>query len=189
MGMAEFGQLTLYEQMFTLCLNLFITLFRLSKKVFGYTGARAYMGEIRAKVTLQNDRDIFRYQERIIKEPEIRCVTLDALVDTGAVMVLLPQDVVEFLGLEITEKVIVTLANEQKIELEVAGTLSLRIENRMMKTDCLVGPPQCEPLIGQLVLERLDLVLDPLMRTIHHRPESPFLPSLKLKTTTTRTPR
>ncbi|CAK0754729.1 hypothetical protein CCP3SC15_10051 [Gammaproteobacteria bacterium] len=142
------------------------------------------MGEIRVKVNLKNDRDIFRYQERMIKESEIRDVTLDALVDTGAVMILLPQDVVEFLGLEKTEKVIVTLANEQKIELEVAGTLSLKIENRTMKTDCLVGPPQCEPLIGQLVLERLDFILDPLKRTLHPRPESPYLPSLKLKSTT-----
>lgn len=50
-----------------------------------------------------------------------------------------------------------------------------------MKTDCLIGPPQCEPLIGQLVLERLDLIIDPLKGTITPRPESPYLVSLKLK--------
>ena len=107
------------------------------------------------------------------------------------------------------------------------------IMNRKMKTDCLVGPPQCETLIGQIVRERLDLIVDPLnpkiaielqlqflpggplekiserfflysgvkpefqfplqvnttvsteilgfKRTISPRPESPYLPSLKLK--------
>ena len=139
------------------------------------------MGEIRVDVTLENDRDVFAYHEGKITKEQVRTVTLNALVDTGAVMVLLPQEVVEVLGLEKIDKTIVTLANEEKIELEVAGTLSLSIGNRKMKTDCLIGPPQCEPLIGQLVLERLDLILDPLKKSIHPRPESPYLPSLKMK--------
>ena len=107
------------------------------------------MGEIKVKVNLENDGDVFMY--------------------------------VEALGLGKIDRAIVTLANEEKGELDVAGTVSLTLMNRKMKTDCLVGPPQCEPLIGQLVLERLDLILDPLKRTITPRPESPYLPSLKLK--------
>ena len=138
------------------------------------------MGEIKVKVLLENERDIAMWQEGRLKKEELRRVELEALVDTGAVMVLLPQDVVEALGLKKIDKAIVTLANEEKIELDVVGTVSLMIGNRKMKTDCLVGPPQCEPLIGQIVLERLDLIVDPLKRTISPRPESPYLPSLKL---------
>ena len=59
--------------------------------------------------------------------------------------------------------------------------LSLTLVGRQMDTDCLVGPPQCEPLVGQIVLERLDLIIDPVKRTVSPRPEPPFLPSLKLK--------
>ena len=139
------------------------------------------MGEIKVKVSLENDGDIFLWQRKQLQKKAIRKVELEALVDTGAVMILLPQDVVEMLGLQIIDKAIVTLANEEKIELDVVGTVSLMIMNRKMKTDCLVGPPQCEPLIGQIVLERLDLIVDPLKRTISPRPESPYLPSLKLK--------
>ncbi len=139
------------------------------------------MGEIRVKVRIENDHDVFLYKEGKIKKQDIRAVEIDALVDTGAVMILLPQELVETLGLEKIDRAIVSLANDEKIELDVAGTVSLTIGNRRMKTDCLVGPPQCEPLIGQLVLERLDLILDPLKRTITPRPESPYLPSLKLK--------
>lgn len=139
------------------------------------------MGEIRSKITLENDRDIFLWQQGNIKAEAIRRVTVDALVDTGAVMILLSRDIVEKLGLEISDKVIVTLANDEKIELDIAATVSLKIGDRKMKTDCLVGPPLCEPSIGQLVLERLDLIIDPLKKTITPRPESPYLPSLKLK--------
>ncbi len=110
-----------------------------------------------------------------------RRVEIDALVDTAAVMTLLPQDVVEALGLPLDGKIIVTLANEEKIELPRARFLSLTIGDRQMDTDCLVGPPRSEPLVGQLVLERLDLIVDNVKRVLSPRPESPFLPSLKLK--------
>ena len=139
------------------------------------------MGEVRVKVRLENDRDVIMYEEGKITKDEIRMLDVDALADTGAVMVLLPQDIVETLGLKKIDRAIVTLANEEKIELDVAGRVSLTIANRNMKTDCLVGPPRCEALIGQIVLERLDLVIDPLKRTVTARPESPYLPSLKLK--------
>jgi hypothetical protein len=43
------------------------------------------------------------------------------------------------------------------------------------------GPPLREPLIGQLVLDELDLVVDRARSTLWPRPESPNLPLLKLK--------
>lgn len=122
------------------------------------------MGEVRAHVILKNESDAWPQ-----KTP--RRIEIDALVDTGAVMTLLPQDVVEALGLPL----------DGNIELPRARFLSLTIGDRQMDTDCLVGPPECEPLVGQLVLERLDLIVDPGKQTLSPRPESPFRPSLKLK--------
>ena len=128
---------------------------------------------------LVNESDEVLVNAGHLKEP--RRLEIDAIVDTGAVMTLLPQDLVEMLGLPSDGKPIVTLANDQKVELSRARFLSLTIGDRQMDTDCLVGPPGCEPLIGQLVLERLDLIVDPLKRTVTPRPESPYLPTLNLK--------
>ena len=139
------------------------------------------MGEIRARLLLENQRDRILADAGQLEAHAVRRTELDALVDTGAVMLLLPQDVVEALGLPLEGKIIVTLANDDKVELFRARHLSLTLGDRQMDTDCLVGPPRCEPLLGQLVLERLDLVLDPVKRTDTPRPESPFLPWLKLK--------
>lgn len=127
------------------------------------------MGEVRTQAKLSN---------AATREPSIEA---DLLVDTGAVLVLLPQDMVEALRLDILDKVIVALANDQKIELLRAGPLRVTVAGRTTTTDCLVGPPGCEPLLGQIVLESLDLVIDPLRQAITPRPESPFLPTLKLK--------
>jgi predicted aspartyl protease len=139
------------------------------------------VGEIRAHLLLENQRDRILAEVGQLEPRAVRRLELDALVDTGAVMLLLPQDVVEALGLPLDGKIIVTLANDDKVELFRARHLSLTLGDRQMDTDCLVGPPRSEPLVGQLVLERLDLVLDPVKRTVQPRPESPFLPSLKLK--------
>ncbi|MBI3554272.1 MAG: aspartyl protease family protein [Elusimicrobia bacterium] len=139
------------------------------------------MGEIRVKVRLENERDIFEFERGRIGKKKVRTAEIDAIVDTGAVMILLPRDLVKRLGLRKFDKTTVALADEQRIELDRVGPLSLSIGNRRMVTDCLVGPPGCEPLIGQLVLESLDLIPDPARRTLTPRPESPLRPTLKMK--------
>lgn len=103
------------------------------------------------------------------------------LVDTGAVVVLLPQDMVEALGLRLGRKVVVVMANDQKSEMTFANGLSLTFADRTMTTDCLVGPPRCEALLGQVVLEQLDLIVHPTRQQLVVNPESPFLPMLPLK--------
>jgi predicted aspartyl protease len=106
---------------------------------------------------------------------------IEAVVDTGAVMVLLPQDIVEDLGLQISGRFIVQLADDRKVELPYTEGFHLTVAGREMAADCLVGPPGCEALVGQLVMERLDLIPDPVLRTLTVRPESPFRPTLKMK--------
>ena len=139
------------------------------------------MGEIRARVVLENLVDRLRFMEGALAESKIRRVEAEGVADTGAVLTLLPQEIVEWLGLRRTEKRIVLLANDQKIELDQADGLWITIGDRSTTTTCLVGPPGCAMLIGQVVMESLDLIADPLKRTLTPRPESPFLPTLNLK--------
>ena len=132
------------------------------------------MGEIVAKVELENPRDHGHGQES-----QVRRSSIDAIVDTGAVMLVLPQNVVERLGLEQQRTVIVTYADERREERPLAGPVTVRIGNRSTNTDCVVGPPLSEPLIGQIVLEALDLIADCTNRTL--TPRFPDYPLLKLK--------
>lgn len=137
------------------------------------------MGEIRAKVKLENEGDVLL--RKAGRRRKVRSLELDAVVDTGAVMMLLPREMAQALGLEERGKVIVLLADDRKVEMARAGGILLTVAGRQMTADCLVGPPGCEPLLGQIVLESLDLIPDPVKRTLTPRPESPFLPTLKLK--------
>lgn len=139
------------------------------------------MGEVRVNAQLRNYGAVWAAQKGFIKESEIQSSELDMLVDTGAIMVFLPQDETEKLGLTPKKRVVVTYADERKEERWIANGLEITIGDRSMVTDCIIGPPLCEPLIGQLVLEELDLIVDASRKTIGPRPESPNLPLLKLK--------
>lgn len=139
------------------------------------------MGEVQVELELENavDRELVRLG--YIKEEQRRSVKVRALVDSGAVMLVLPQDVVEALGLREVSKVIVTDADERKEERPVAGVVTVRVGERATSVNCVVGPPNSEPLLGQVILETLDLLVDCTQQKLTPRPESPFLPLLKLK--------
>ncbi|MCY4635809.1 MAG: hypothetical protein OXG04_15110 [Acidobacteria bacterium] len=51
--------------------------------------------------------------------------------------------------------------------------MTVRIGNRSMSTDWVVGPPLGEPLLGQIVIEALDLIADRTNRTL--TPRSPTI--------------
>lgn len=139
------------------------------------------MGEIKVKIELENAAERYWFLEKKIQETEIRNYQLEAVVDTGAVMLALPQDVVEEIGLRIVRTVIVSYANEEREERSVAGPVTIKIGKRFMTTGCIVGPPLSEALIGQVILEELDLIPDCQRQTLTPRPESPIYPSLKMK--------
>ncbi|MFQ5856585.1 MAG: aspartyl protease family protein [Anaerolineae bacterium] len=139
------------------------------------------MGEVKVELELENavDRELLRLGH--IEEEELRSARIEALVDSGAVMLVLPQDLVEALGLREVGKVIVTYADERKEERPLAGIVTVRVGNRVTNVNCVVGPPNSEPLLGQVVLETMDLLVDCVEQKLVPRPESPFLPLLKLK--------
>ena len=139
------------------------------------------MGEIRVKVSFRNELDVSLNACGKLPKNRVRAIDAEAVVDTGAALLLLPQELVASLGLRIVSRMTVILADDRKAEMELAGPIEVTILGRSMMTDCLVGPLGCELLIGQVVLERLDLICDPLKQTLTPRPESPFRPTLKMK--------
>jgi clan AA aspartic protease len=139
------------------------------------------MGEVKVNIELENAIDRERWRLGQISEGEIRSAKIKTLVDSGAVMIVLPQDLVEVLGLREVGKVIVTYADERREQRPVAGIVTVKVGDRATNLNCVVGPPGSEPLLGQVVLEVLDLLVDCTEQRLVPRPESPFFPLLKLK--------
>src|SRR5882672_8723285 len=72
---------------------------------------RSAMGEIRANVRLENIEDRVLCKKGLLADKDVRVHEVDCVADTGAVLTLLPQDLVEALGLETLTRVVVALAN------------------------------------------------------------------------------
>ncbi|HDI00671.1 MAG: clan AA aspartic protease [Candidatus Latescibacterota bacterium] len=139
------------------------------------------MGDVYVELELENYEDRLLAERGHMDEKAVRKERIKALVDTGATLPVLPEDMADALGLRRMGKVIVTYADERREQRDLAGVLTVRVGDRSMETRCVVGPPGSEPLLGHVVLEVLDLVVDPKEGRLVPRPESPYLPTLKLK--------
>jgi clan AA aspartic protease len=124
------------------------------------------MGAVMTKVQLVNNTDLELVKHGLIPPEAVRRVTIDALVDTGAVTMVIPEDVAQALGLSVIQVHTVTLADGQKRELPTMGAMRIEILGRQMLCDAYVTPAGTTALIGQIPLEYLDLVVDPNTRDV-----------------------
>jgi clan AA aspartic protease len=118
------------------------------------------------KMNLWNSTDLDNAARGLIPPEAVRRVTIDALVDTGAVTMVIPEDVAQSLGLPVLQVHTVTLADGTKRPLATVGSLGIEILGRQMLCPAYVTPAGTTPLIGQIPLEYLDLVVDPNTREL-----------------------
>lgn len=132
------------------------------------------------KIKLTNSYDEDRVAGGYWQPEQVRSVEIEALVDTGATMLILPADVVERLGLKEEGRRKVRYANGETDEVPWVGGVRLTILGREMIASALVEPAGTKALIGQIPLEELDLLVDPKSRTLLVDPASPDAPLLDL---------
>lgn len=111
-----------------------------------------------------------------------KSVTVEAIVDITTTMLVLPQDVVSSLGLEKVEEVRVKYANNHVETKEIYGVVRLELKGRIGNFDVLAENEGSQPLIGQIVLARLDLVIEPSTKRVIPNPRSPEMPMVEIFT-------
>jgi clan AA aspartic protease len=129
------------------------------------------MGAVMTEVKLWNYTDLEDARRGLIPPDAVRTVTIQALVDTGAVTMVIPEDVAQALGLSVIQVRTVTLADGSTREIPKMGGLRIEILGRQMHGDAYVTPAGSMPLIGQIPLEELDLIVDPGTREVRVRSE------------------
>src|SRR3972149_2288069 len=83
------------------------------------------MGKVIVKVELVNDGDLTLIQRGFAPEGSERRKIVDGLVDTGATMLSIPEDISEELGLSVRRKSTVRLADGSSVMMGVAGPVSV----------------------------------------------------------------
>jgi clan AA aspartic protease len=109
-----------------------------------------------------------------------KSIEVEAVIDTGATMVVLPQNLVDELGLKKVREVKVRYANNATEVKSIYGVVTIEIKGRTGNFDVLAEAEGSQPLIGQVVLEVLDLVVDPKTRTLIPNPRSPDMPMIEI---------
>lgn len=122
------------------------------------------MGLVSGKVILRNPR-----------LPELEAVEVDALADTGAVHLCIPEQVRIQLKLEAIDSKEVTLADGARKRVPYVGPIELRFKNRIGFAGALVMGDQV--LLGAIPMEDMDLVIIPKTRMLDVNPESPNVAS------------
>ena len=126
------------------------------------------MGKVLERIKLTNLLDPSRSEE------------VDAVVDTGATMLVLPQDLVDRLALRKVREAKVRHANREVQSKSIYGVVALEIQGRVGNFDVLAEVAGSQPLVGQIVLEELDLVMHPATKTLGPNPESPDMPMVEI---------
>ena len=127
------------------------------------------MGRTTAKLKIQNAYDVQKAAEGLIRESEVRTVEIEALVDTGATHVCLPKAAIEELGLPFHEEVRVRTANGRADRRTFKGA-EIELLGRSFLMEVMENHEDTPPLIGCLLLEALDLVVDPRAEQVTTNP-------------------
>lgn len=126
------------------------------------------MGLINTKILLRNPR-----------EKNLKSLEVDALVDSGAVHLCIPEHIKIQLKLEEIDKKEATLADGRKQLVPYVGPIEVRFKNRVGFTGALVMGDQI--LLGSIPMEDMDLVIIPGKRILDVNPESPNVASSIVK--------
>lgn len=139
----------------------------------------AILGEVRVRVKLTNAVDEAMVRRGLLTADKIRSYEADALVDTGAIRSVLPVHVVKLLGLATVGKARATYANDSTENVDVTEVVGININGRRTTEETLVLGS--EVLIGQTVLESLDLQVDCANNRVIGNPAHPDQPIIKIK--------
>ena len=118
------------------------------------------MGLTYAKIKLSNPRN-----------PNLKDVELNSLVDTGAMWTCIPEHIAIQLGLEELEKREVTTADGKKHSCPYVGPIQIKFENRNCFSGAIILGDTV--LLGVIQMEDMDVIVHPLKRQLMVNPENP----------------
>ena len=105
------------------------------------------MGEIYLELTVANIEDMNQQQD------------VDFLVDTGASRAWLPEQITDQLGIKPLGELDLELA-DGSIKSFAYGPCYFAFGGEIIAGNVVIGPPECEPLVGTHVLQDFRLVID-----------------------------
>ncbi|MGD0091506.1 MAG: aspartyl protease family protein [Planctomycetota bacterium] len=129
------------------------------------------MGRFTATMVVANNQDVQMARGGASSPDKIRSVTIDGVVDSGAANLVLPRRIAQQLGLNVVGQAKVRYAGQRRAKRQLVEEVRVEILGRHGAFQALVEPARETALIGAIVLEALDLVVDCTIQKL--RPRDP----------------
>ena len=120
----------------------------------------AEMGRVTAEIELANYEDVILAEKGILPHDKVRRARIEGIVDTGATRLVLPKSTVEQLGLVADSSINVRYADQQRADRDVVRNVWLKLCGRPSVFNAIIEPDRTDALVGAIVMEDLDLIVD-----------------------------
>jgi clan AA aspartic protease len=118
------------------------------------------VGRFSVEVELSSHKDILRVEDGHLLPDQVRRIKIRGVVDTGATRLVIPESVVQQLGLESSSNTKVRYADGHTAERAMVKDLHLAYGGRESVFTAIVEPGRDSALIGAIVMEELDFLAD-----------------------------
>jgi clan AA aspartic protease len=132
------------------------------------------MGIFRQKVKIINADDLALVNRGYLEQKAVREMDIPFLIDTGAYMMCINEQIQQQMQFTEREEHEVQLADGSYCAMMLVGPVEIQIFNRRTVADALVLPGDSEPLFGSIPLEALDLIVDPLEGALRLPADRPY---------------
>lgn len=115
------------------------------------------MGPVYADVQLTNGYDVEFARRYMLDEDEVKRMRVNMLVDSGAAMLCINENIQELLQFPIDGKKMAQTADGRVIECVIVKGVEVAFKNRRTSCRAIVLPGDSEPLLGVIPLEDMDV--------------------------------
>jgi len=129
------------------------------------------MGRFSVQFVIANNRDVVQAAPGVPIPEGVKHLVLSGVVDSGAARLVLPQHVADELRLQAHGETMVRYADSRRERRAAVGNVWLQLLGRDGVFSAVVEPDRADALIGAIVLEELDLLVDCTTQTL--RPREP----------------
>ncbi len=119
-----------------------------------------HVGRFAVQFEVANHVDMVNAQQGLLEPNKVRRMTIEGVVDCGATRLVLPEKIVKQLGLPTKGKVKVCYANNHTATRDAVHEVSVQLLGRDGVFTAVVEPKRRTALIGAIVLEDLDFLVD-----------------------------
>jgi clan AA aspartic protease len=133
------------------------------------TTEKTEMGRVAIQVELINHADAILAGAGALATDKVRRASIEAIVDTGASHLVIPRTIADALGVPVIGETGVRYADHHRSTKKIVSDVEVHVLGRNGVFKAIVEPDRKDVLLGAIVLEDMDFIVDCRTQTLAPR--------------------